>query len=63
MVLVGIVGNNFGIGCGMSEALMMAVDPAINAILGELSRADVEFAEKAHSEESSTWWMRESFAR
>jgi hydrogenase maturation protease len=58
VVLIGIVGNNFDIGCGLSEVLIKAVDPAIQAILCELSSAGCDFAEKAQSEAPSTWWIR-----
>lgn len=59
LLLVGAVGECFGPGEPLSEAVRGAVDKIMGAVLGELWRLGVKVARKAHSVGDSQWWAEE----
>lgn len=59
VTLVGISGESFGAGCGLSERVEMAVDSAIREVLIALSRAGVGFVKRFEAVETAPWWEAE----
>jgi len=55
ILLIGITGEQYEVGAGLSKAAKRAADEAIAQILVELDRLGISYS-KLHSEEFSAWW-------
>lgn len=56
VLLVGIVGDCYEPGSGLSEAVRQSVEAAIGAILEELSQLGFSFQKKPCPDEPRIWW-------
>jgi len=56
VLLVGICGESYEPGSPLSESVRHSIEPAIEAILGELRRLGYSFQEKPVADTPSIWW-------
>lgn len=62
VTLVGISGESYTAGCGLSHTVQGVVDGAIREILIALSRAGVGFVRRFEEAEPNVWWTGEQAA-
>lgn len=58
ILLVGVVGESYELGCSLSEPVRMSVDSALDAIVCELARLGVRCALKQSCMEPENWWTK-----
>jgi hydrogenase maturation protease len=58
LLLVGVVGHSYEMGCNLSQSVQMSVDSAIAEILRELARLGVHFESKQYAAEPDLWWTK-----
>ena len=56
VLLVGIVGESYEVGCSLSAAVSASLVRAVMAVLDELDRLHVEHRCRTHPGETGIWW-------
>jgi hydrogenase maturation protease len=62
VLLVGVAGKSYEIGCGLSAELREAVDAVIAAILRELDRIGLRYEPKNSAQDAEIWWTEPQLA-
>ena len=63
VLLVGIVGAEYEAGRRLSEAVQAAVEPAIEAVVSELSKLGYSCQKKAAGDPAGIWWAESAAPR
>jgi hydrogenase maturation protease len=58
LLLVGVVGHSYEMGCNLSQSVQLSVNLAIAEILRELARLGVHFESKQSAAEPDLWWTK-----
>jgi hydrogenase maturation protease len=58
LLLVGVVGHSYEMGCSLSPSVQMSVDSAIAEILRELARLGVRVEPEQSCAEPDLWWTK-----
>jgi Ni,Fe-hydrogenase maturation factor len=62
VLLVGVSGEAYGAGCGLSEAVRGSVERAIHEVLRELDRLGAGFVRRFEEAERDIWWEESKHA-
>jgi hydrogenase maturation protease len=61
-LLIGVVGQVYDMGCGMSRQVQLSVDSVIEEVLRELDRLNVRYEVELSGGEPDIWWARQDQA-